>query len=258
MARILVEHRETTALVTIDRPEALNAISQAMAEEFARALDALGADASVRCVVIRGAGDRAFSAGSDLKERRNLDAEGKWTQARSLWQVNRKLYGFAKPTIAAIRGWCLGGGLELALHCDVRIAARDSTFGWPEMTLGAYPGSGGPIMLPRIIGVAAAKQFMLFDHRIDAPRAFEIGLVQEVVDAGAELERAMTLAARVRGISPGGAAAVKTLLEESARLSIDEADALNVALRRPLEATADYAEGIEAHYEKRPPRFTGR
>ncbi|MBK8739002.1 MAG: enoyl-CoA hydratase/isomerase family protein [Betaproteobacteria bacterium] len=151
-----------------------------------------------------------------------------------------------------------GRGLELALYCDLRIAAGDSTFGWPEMTLGAYPGSGGPIILPRIIGVAAAKQFLLFDHRIAAARALQIGLVQEVVAAGSELERALALAERVTNVSPGGAAAVKRLLNESAALTMDDADALNVALRRPLEATADYAEGIEAHYEKRKPRFTGR
>ncbi|MBK7469589.1 MAG: enoyl-CoA hydratase/isomerase family protein [Betaproteobacteria bacterium] len=258
MSFILTERRAATVVLTINRPESLNAISEAMANELERTLDALAADASARCVVIRGAGERAFSAGSDLKERRGLDAEAKWQQARSLWRVNRKLYDFPKPTIAAIRGWCLGGGLELALYCDLRIAAGDSTFGWPEMTLGAYPGSGGPIILPRIIGVAAAKQFLLFDHRIAAARALQIGLVQEVVAAGSELERALALAERVTNVSPGGAAAVKRLLNESAALTMDDADALNVALRRPLEATADYAEGIEAHYEKRKPRFTGR
>ena len=258
MSLILTERRAATVVLTINRPESLNAISEAMANELERTLDALAADASARCVVIRGAGERAFSAGSDLKERRGLDAEAKWQQARSLWRVNRKLYDFPKPTIAAIRGWCLGGGLELALYCDLRIAAGDSTFGWPEMTLGAYPGSGGPIILPRIIGVAAAKQFLLFDHRIAAARALQIGLVQEVVAAGSELERALALAERVTNVSPGGAAAVKRLLNESAALTMDDADALNVALRRPLEATADYAEGIEAYYEKRKPRFTGR
>ena len=147
--------------------------------------------------------------------------------------MNRKLHDFPKPTIAAIRGWCLGGGLELALYCDLRIAAEDSTFGWPEMTLGAYPGSGGPIILPRIIGVAAAKQFLLFDHRIPAARALAIGLVNELVAPGQELERALALAGRVSSVSPGGAAAVKRLLNESGALTMDEADALNVALRRP-------------------------
>ena len=258
MPLILTEWHAAPVVLTINRPESLNAISEALANEINGTLDALETDARVRCVVIRGAGERAFSAGSDLKERRGLDAEAKWKQARSLWRVNRKLFDFPKPTIAAIRGWCLGGGLELALYCDMRIAADDSTFGWPEMTLGAYPGSGGPIILPRIIGVAAAKQFLLFEHRITAARALEIGLVQEVIPAGHEIERALALAERVMNVSPGGAAAVKRLLNESVALSIDDADSLNVALRRPLEATADYAEGIEAHFEKRKPRFTGR
>jgi enoyl-CoA hydratase/carnithine racemase len=258
MPSVLTERHEATAVLTLNRPESLNAISQAMANEIERTLDELAADASVRCVVVRGAGTRAFSAGSDLKERRGLDAEAKWTQARSLWRVNRKLHGFPKPTIAAIRGWCLGGGLELALYCDLRIAADDSRFGWPEMTLGAYPGSGGPIILPRLIGVAAAKQFLLFEHRITAARALEIGLVQELVPAGREIERALEWAAQAAKNSPGGAAAVKRLVTESGALSMDEADALNIALRRPLEATEDYAEGIEAHYAKRAPRFTGR
>ncbi|MBK8739003.1 MAG: enoyl-CoA hydratase/isomerase family protein [Betaproteobacteria bacterium] len=110
MSLILTERRAATVVLTINRPESLNAISKAMANELERTLDALAADASARCVVIRGAGERAFSAGSDLKERRGLDAEAKWKQARSLWRVNRKLYDFPKPTIAAIRGWCLGGG----------------------------------------------------------------------------------------------------------------------------------------------------
>lgn len=258
MTVILTEQHGATAVLTINRPESLNAISEAMANEIEHRLGALEGDASVRCVIIRGAGERAFSAGSDLKERRGHDAEAKWNQARSLWSVNRKLYDFPKPTIAAIRGWCLGGGLELALYCDLRIAADDSTFGWPEMTLGAYPGSGGPIILPRVIGLAAAKQFMLFEHRITAARALEIGLVQEVVAPGHEIERSMALAERVADVSPGGAAAVKRLMDESVTLGMDEADELNIALRRPLEATHDYAEGIEAHYQKRKPRFTGQ
>jgi enoyl-CoA hydratase/carnithine racemase len=255
---ILCEQHATTAILTINRPDSLNAISEAAANEMERLLDVLADDASVRCVIVKGAGERAFSAGSDLKERRGLDADAKWQQARSLWRVNRRLYDFPKPTIAAIRGWCLGGGLELALYCDMRIAADDSTFGWPEMTLGAYPGSGGPIILPKIIGMAAAKQFLLFEQRISAARAFEIGLVQEIAAPGQETGRALALAERVRNVSPGGAAAVKRLLTESAGLTIDAADALNIALRRPLEATDDYAEGIEAHYARRAPNFTGR
>lgn len=258
MSGVLTERRDAIAIVTINRPESLNAISEAMAEEMHRTLELLAQDESVRCVVITGAGERAFSAGSDLKERRAMDAAAKWKQARSLWHLNRSLHDFPKPTIAAIRGWCLGGALELALCCDVRIAADDAIFGFPEMKLGAYPGSGGPIMLSRIIGLAAAKRFLLFDHQITASRALEIGLVHEVVGPGLELGCALGFAGRSVNVSPGGAAAVKRLLTESLTLSVDAADDLNVALRKPLEASQDYAEGIEAHFEKRAPRFVGR
>lgn len=258
MSFLLLERDASTAVLTLNRPESMNAISEAMANEIEQTLERLAAEPDVRGVVIRGAGDKAFSAGSDLKERRGMDAEQKWTQARSLWRVNRKLYDFPKPTIAAIHGWCLGGALELALYCDMRIAAENSKFGLPEMTLGAYPGSGGPIILPRIIGIAAAKQFVLFEQRVDAARALQIGLVHEVVPSGSEYSRSLELAARLRRISPGGASAVKRLLTEGPLLSIDDADALNVSLRRPLEATHDYAEGIEAHYQKRAPNFIGR
>ena len=158
MPILLQEERDGVQLLTLNRPEALNALSTELALALLGALDAVRTRRDVRAVIITGAGDRAFSAGADLRERRGLDPDEKWAQSRRLWDVNQALWALPQAVIAAVHGWCLGGGFELALFSDLRIATPDAVFSFPEMTLGAYPGAGGAIVLPRLVGPARAKE----------------------------------------------------------------------------------------------------
>src|SRR3546814_5530656 len=170
---------------------------------------------------------------------------------RGGWMLNQAVFNSPKAVIAAVGGWCLGGGFELALYCDTRIAADDARFGWPEMTLGAYPGSGAAVMLPRIVGPARAKQLFFTARRIQAQEAYRIGLVERVVSRSDLLDAALEFAKEVEQTSPLGLAAVKRSINEGGDLPLDEAAKLDQMLRKPLEGTNEYEEGIRAHFAKR-------
>jgi enoyl-CoA hydratase/carnithine racemase len=159
--------------------------------------------------------------------------------------------------IAAIGGWCLGGGSELALACDLRIAADDARFGFPEMTLGAYPGSGGPVTLTRLVGAARAKDLLFTAKRFDAKQAEQLGIVQRVVAREHLLAEAINWVAEMESTSPLAIAALKKSINESMALPLLTATEFDQALRRPLDATRDYEEGMRAHFEKRKPVFRG-
>lgn len=257
MALLLSELKGSALVLTLNRPEVLNALSSELSQEMLAAVQLANNRRDVRTIIIIGAGDRAFSAGTDLKQRRTLSPEGKWAQSRDGWNTNQALMNSPKAVIAAIAGWCLGGGFELALHCDLRIAADDARFGWPEMTLGAYPGGGAAIMLPRIVGRAKAKELFFTARRITAAQALQLGLVERVVSRAELLDTALAYAADIESTSPLGLAAVKQSVNQGADLSIQDAAELDQRLRRPLEATRDYEEGINAHFEKRKPVFRG-
>jgi enoyl-CoA hydratase/carnithine racemase len=258
MSILLTEERDGVAILTLNRPEARNAISQALAETLESKLREIGRRRDVRAVVITGAGDKAFSAGTDLKERRAMSADEKWAQSGSLRRANEVIWSLPQPVIAAIRGWCLGGGFELACNCDIRVAAGDAVFGWPEMQLGAYPGGTAGVVFPRLVGLARAKELFFTARRIQAQEAFDLGIVQRVVPNDRHLETALAMAEEIKvNSSPLGAAAVKRMVNAGADMSIGDAHALNDALRRPLEATKDYEEGIRAFFEKRRPEWRG-
>jgi enoyl-CoA hydratase/carnithine racemase len=255
---VLIQEQKGSALVlTLNRPESMNALSTQLVRALIDAVRGCADRPEIRAILITGAGEKAFCAGTDLKERRELDPDQKWAQSRGGWELNQAVYQSPKAVIAAIGGWCLGGGFELALFCDTRIAAEDAKFGWPEMTLGAYPGSGAALMLPRLIGPAQAKQLFFTARRIGAPEALRIGLVEQVVPRGDLLQAALAFATEVEKTSPLGLAAVKRSINEGADLPLPEAAELDQSLRRPLEATRDYEEGIRAHFEKRKPVFVG-
>jgi enoyl-CoA hydratase/carnithine racemase len=256
---VLIQEQKGSALVlTLNRPESMNALSSELVRGLTEGVRSAADRADIRSIVITGAGDKAFCAGTDLKERRDLNPDQKWAQSRGGWELNQAVFRSPKAVIAAIGGWCLGGGFELALFCDTRIAAEDAKFGWPEMTLGAYPGSGAALMLPRLIGPAQAKQLFFTARRIDAAQAGRIGLVETVVPRAQLLETALAFAAEVEKTSPLGLAAVKRSINEGYDLPIAQAAELDQQIRRPLEATRDYEEGIRAHFEKRKPVFVGR
>lgn len=256
---ILQEHEQDGIVtLTLNRPGALNAISQALAQTLEARLKEIGKRRDLRVVIVTGAGDRSFSAGTDLKERRDLDPDQKWEQSASLRRANDVIWGLPQPTIAAIGGYCLGGGFELACNCDLRIAGEDAVFAWPEMQLGAYPGGSAGVVFPRLVGRARAKELFFTARRVGAAEALELGIVERVVPKGEQLAAAMTLAQEIkRNSSPLGAAAVKRMVNQGIDMSMGDAQALNEALRRPLEATRDYEEGIQAFFEKRAPVWRG-
>lgn len=251
------ERRGSALLLTLDRPEAMNALSSALVQALRDAVREASKDLSIRGIVITGAGEKAFSAGTDLKERRTLTDAQKAAQSRSLLELTYDMRAAPQPIIAAVGGWCLGGGLELALACDLRFAADDARFGFPEMTLGAYPGSGGPVTLSRLVGPARAKDILFTARRFDAREALAWGVVDGVVARADLVNAALGWVAQVEATAPLAIAALKKSLNEGAAMAFDEAAEHDQKLRRPLDATQDYAEGMLAHFEKRKPRFRG-
>ncbi|MCF3933850.1 enoyl-CoA hydratase-related protein [Acuticoccus sp. M5D2P5] len=255
---LLREDRDGAVLLTLNRPKSRNAVSKALADRLKAELDSVANRKDVRAVIITGAGSDAFSAGTDLKERRDLDADGKWDQSSSLRRACETIWNLPQPVIAAISGHCLGGGFELACNCDLRIAAENASFSWPETRLGAYPGGSAGVVFPRLIGRARAKELFFTARTVHAAEALELGIVERVVPNGAHIETAMALAEEIAvNSSPLGAAAVKRMVNAGADMSIGDAAALNDALRRPLEGTHDYQEGIQAFFEKRRPVWRG-
>lgn len=245
------------ARVTLNRPEAKNALSRALNLELARVAGALGGDPAVRAVLLTGAGD-AFSAGADLKERRGVAAADSGPFIDAIAGAIRAWAEMPKPTIALMNGAAFGGGLELALACDFRLAAEGAVMGLSEVRLGIMPGAGGTQRLARLVGVARAKELVLTGRRIDAARALAIGLVSQVVPA-AELGRAgQELAAELAACAPLSVAMAKRAIDEGVDLPLPDALALE---RRCYDVTLmseDRNEGLRAFAEKRSPRFTGR
>ncbi len=242
----------------MNRPESMNAMSSELANSILSAVLAAGKNKKIRAIIISGAGGRAFCAGTDLKERRHLNADQKWEQSRALFHLNEAIRSSSLPVIAAIDGWCLGGGFELALYCDLRIATLESRFGWPEMTLGAYPGGGGAVMLPRIIGQAKAKELFFTARRIEASEALDLGIINAITSKDQLMEKAQEFVAGIETTSPLGLAAIKKSINDGADISFGEAVKIDQGLRRPLESTEDYSEGLLAHFEKRRPIFKGK
>jgi enoyl-CoA hydratase/carnithine racemase len=212
---------------------------------------------AVRRVVIQGAGQKAFSAGADLKERAAADEEQKWFLSRRLLDINKAILSSPKIFYASISGWCLGGGLELALACDFRIADSTARFGWPEVKLGAYPGAGAAVLLPRLIGAQRAKRFLLDPRNIDAAAAHEMGLIDDLAPDVGATDACLGRLEALDSIAPLAQAAIKATLQATMALPLEEALKVDGEFRRPLEATADYQEGIRAHFEKRKARFVG-
>jgi enoyl-CoA hydratase/carnithine racemase len=235
----------------------LNLVTGEMMERLDAALDALTRDGTTRVVVLTGAGTRAFCAGSDVKEFEAL--AGRVAQGKLLYEkyVYRKLAELPIPTIAAIEGDALGGGLELALCCDLRVASARARFGMPEVRLGVIPGSGGTQRLPAVVGPARAKELILVGELIDAPRAEQIGLVNVVVGAGEALAAATDMGERIAARGPVAVRAAKRLVGHAADLDLDAGMAAELDASEHVFSSDDMLEGARAFFEKRPPGFSG-
>jgi len=254
--RIVVERAGHVARVTIDNPERRNTLTEGMRTELAEAMAALDADATVRAIVLAGAGDRAFAAGGDVAElgRRTLEEQRRVMENGSVFAAVARV---GLPIVAAINGVCLGGGLELALACDVRIAGSGARLGQPEVALGLIPGGGGTQMLPRIVGMGHALHLILTGDAIDAAEAHRIGLVHEVVEPERVLARAEEVAAGIARRGPVAVRAAKHATRRALELPLDEGRALERALFERCFASADRQEGVAAFLERRAAHFTG-
>jgi enoyl-CoA hydratase len=245
-------------VVTIDRAEALNALDRTTLEELRATLSGLAADAEARVVILTGAGDRAFAAGADIKYMSGLGV----LEARGWGELGHDcaamLETMAKPTIAAVNGYALGGGCELALACDLRYAARTARLGQPEIDLGLIPGWGGTQRLARLCGAGFAKELILTGRHVDAEEALARGLVNGVFDPEELVERTLETARLLASKSPVALAAAK----EAVNLALQGGHAGNLRQEATLFAmlfsTEDAKEGMTAFAEKRQPRFVGR
>ena len=258
MTDIVVEKRGAAAWVTLNRPAVRNALSLDVNTRLQEIVPELEHDDEVRVVVITGAGEHAFCAGADLKERRGVPAGEAGQFINAISGAINSLGELRKPTIAAMNGSAFGGGLELALACDFRILVEGAEIGLTEVRLGIMPGAGGTVRLPRLIGEARAKEMILLGRRVAAARALEIGLVTQVVPR-AELTRAVEgLLAELVGCAPVSFAQAKSAIERGHALGINEALELERQLYDVTLFSEDRDEGLTAFAEGRPPRFQGR
>jgi 2-(1,2-epoxy-1,2-dihydrophenyl)acetyl-CoA isomerase len=249
---------EGVATITLDRPEARNAIDIPMRGELLAALDELERDAGSRVVILTGAGGH-FSAGGDVKTmaaRRQTAAEGR-ARVESLNRFVIRLFEYPKPTVAMVDGFAVGAGCNIALACDILIASDRARFGEVFARIGLVPDGGGTWLLPRLVGLAKAKELVYSADIIDAAEALRIGLVNRVVPA-AELESATrTLAARIAAGPPGALGLAKALLNRSATVDLGTALGFEAYAQAQAITTEDHAEGVRAFLERRPPTFTG-
>jgi len=244
------------ALVTIDRQDALNALSFDLLDELAATLEALDADPACRAIVLTGAGDRAFAAGADIRE---LSTQTPTTLAAgNRFAVWDRIAAIGTPLIAAVRGFALGGGSELAMSCDMIVAGEDAQFGQPEIRLGVMPGAGGTQRLTRAIGKAKAMEMILTGRTMGAREAEAHGLVTRVVPSEATLDAALELATVVAAQAPLAARAAKQAILQAAELSLSAGIEHERREFFRLFATDDQTEGMTAFDEKRPATWTGR
>jgi len=245
------------ATLTLNRPGALNAINQDMRDGIASATAEAEADPRVRVVLVRGEGPRAFCAGADITE---FETPGDAITARRIKHAATWIDALAqarKPVVAAIHGYCLGGGLEIALACDIRIAADDAQFALPEVSLAIIPGAGGTQRLSRAVGLAAALRLTLTAERVDAAEALRLGIVGEVLPAAGLADRASELAARIAGFAPQAVAYAKEAIRAGAELPLWAGIGLERDLAAVLSMTEDRREAAAAFRERRPAAFTG-
>lgn len=254
---VLIEVADRVATITLNRPDAMNAINPELSEGLTNALRRVDTDDDIRVAILTGNG-RAFCAGADLRggspgSRGNAPGDFMSTpENERLWAADIR-----KPVIGAVNGYCLGGGFEMAMNCDLLIASDAAQFALPEITLGFYPLAGAPMRLPRAIPRAFANEMMFLGQRIDAEAALRYGIVSRVVPADQLLDTAREMAAMIAGYAPVAIRGLKEITNAQADMTMDQATRFDAALRWIVGQTEDSKEGARAFSEKRKPEFKG-
>lgn len=254
-ANLLLEKEGAVATITFNNPKALNALTVATFEELEQKLGELKQDAAVRVVILTGAGDKAFVAGGDIGHLGSLDTDSARDFALLAQRVIDKIEAFPKPVIAAINGYALGGGCELAMGCDIRIAADSARFGQPEVKLGIIPGFAGTQRLARLVGKGRAKELIFTGEMIDAEEACRIGLVNRVVAKEDLLTEARSLAMKMCDKSASAIRLAKEAIDNGLEMDFNRASRYEADLFALCFTTEDCKEGISAFLEKRPAKF---
>lgn len=252
---ILLEHEGSIGIFRLNRPEALNALNSKLISEMILALDEIEKEVMPKVVIITGAGERAFVAGSDIIEMEKLSSFEAREFANSARKAIDKVAGLNRPVIAAINGFALGGGCELAMACDIRIASEKAKLGQPETGLGIIPGSGGTQRLPRLVGPSKAKQLVFTGEVIDAKTALEIGLVDKVVPPDLLMEEAKKMAATIASKPRVALALAKSAINKGLDMDLQDGVSYEIECFAQCFSTQDQKEGMRAFSEKRKPNY---
>ena len=261
LGTLLYEVRDRVAVVTLNRPDRMNTLGSTMKPDLARAFFELARnDDQVRAVLIPGRGDKAFCAGADIKERATDVVRGTeyFVRQKATHELFRNIEEFEKPVIAAINGVALGGGLEIALCCDLRIAASHARFGLPEIKLGVIPAAGGTQRLPRLVGEARAKELILTADLVDAETALRYGLVSRVVPQAELMTAALELSQRIAQHPPLAVRFAKRAINRGMQTDLDSGLEYERYAAAMIVDSEDRIEGMRAFVEKREPQFKGR
>jgi len=251
------EHREKIAIIILNRPEAANALSKQLLSELKQLLQTIKGQNDIQTVIITGSGP-FFCAGADLKERKGMDEEEVKQAVQQIRSTINEVENIPQPTIAAINGAAMGGGLELALACDIRIAAQDAKLGLTETSLGIIPGAGGTQRLPRLIGKGRAKELIFAARKISGAEAETLGLVEYAVEAERVLEKAFELAKEFVDNAPLSLRQAKIAVNKGMETDIMTGLKIEELAYNALLNSSDRIEGLKAFQEKRQPRYTGR
>jgi enoyl-CoA hydratase/carnithine racemase len=245
-------------IIRLNRPDVLNALNTKMGEELLDCLKQLEKGDQTRTLIFTGAGEKAFCPGADLKERNGMSLAD-WKKQHDLFEeAYAHIRNFPYPTIAAVNGYAMGGGMEMALSCDIRIASENASFALPEVTRGIMPGVGGTQLLPRTISVGMAKQILFSGQRIDAAKALSVQLVNEVVPLAELLDRALSIAKTIAANAPISLKQIKRSINSGIHMDIDSALEVELEAYYQCVQSEDRMEGVLAFNEKRPPRWQGK
>jgi enoyl-CoA hydratase len=255
---ILFKNDGPIGTITINRPDALNALNSMVFAELYELFDRIAQDRTIRVVVLQGAGEKSFVAGADIREMAGMSrtqAEARSWNGMRLYDRMRRL---PQPIIASIQGYALGGGMLIALACDVRIASTNASFGYPEIKLGIFPGTGGTVLLDRLLGAAASRAICILGERLTAERAWQLGIVTKLVAPGELAAATQDAAATIAGYSPVALRELKRALNASLELDFASAREIEIEAYGAAFDSQDRQEGMNAFLEKRPPRFIGK